>query len=463
MTATLSLAIDASQLAVDVSQLAVGAPPVDTSHRELLDGPFWTHIPAYAGVSEREFFDGSWQAKNTITSSAKLLAALGDRISPKLAADVQEGLARAPMSIRVTPYILSLIDWDRPYDDPLRVQFVPLASALVPDHPQLDLDSLHEQADSPVPGLTHRYHDKALFLALDTCPVYCRFCTRSYAVGVDTEAVEKVSLKVSNERWARAFAYVAVHPSIEDIVVSGGDAYQLRAAQIEEIGEALLAIPNVRRIRFATKGLAVMPQKVLSDAAWVDALTRIVDKGRRLRKQVAVHTHFNHPREITAITAQAMDVLVERGIIVRNQCVLQRGVNATPETMSLLVKRLSWINVQPYYVYVHDLVRGVEDLRTSVDRALALEKHVRGSTAGFNTPMFVVDLPGGGGKRDAHSYEHYDRETGISVYTAPAVKPGRLFTYFDPLRDLSLDAQRRWADPRERDGMIRAALTAARG
>jgi lysine 2,3-aminomutase len=131
--------------------------------------------------------------------------------------------------------------------------------------------------------------------------------------------------------------------------------------------------------------------------------------------------------------------------------------------MSLLVKRLSWINVQPYYVYVHDLVRGVEDLRTSVDRALALEKHVRGSTAGFNTPMFVVDLPGGGGKRDAHSYEHYDRETGISVYTAPAVKPGRLFTYFDPLRDLSLDAQRRWADPRERDGMIRAALTAARG
>lgn len=433
----------------------------DDEHRALQDGPFWRHIPAYADVSERDFLDHAWQAKNTVTSSAKLFAALGDRLSPELAQDIQEGLARAPMSIRLTPYILSLVSWDRPYDDPLRIQFVPLASRLVPDHPRLDLDSLHEQADAPLPGLTHRYRDKALFLALDTCPVYCRFCTRSYAVGVDTEAVEKVSLKVSNERWARAFAYVAAHPSIEDVVVSGGDAYQLRAAQIEEIGDALLGIPTVRRIRFATKGLAVMPQKVLSDVAWTDALTRVVEKGRRLRKQVAVHTHFNHPREITQITARAMGVLVERGAIVRNQSVLQRGVNDSPETMTLLVKRLGWINVQPYYVYVHDLVSGVEDLRTTVDAAIAIEKHVRGSTAGFNTPTFVVDTPGGGGKRDVHSYEHYDRESGISVYAAPNVKPGRAFTYFDPLRDLSPAARMRWADERERERMIRAALKAA--
>lgn len=450
MSATLSLPLESTRPA---------AP--DDEHRALVDGPFWTRIPAYAGISEREFLDHAWQGKHTITSSAKLLAALGDRISPELAADVEEGLARAPMSIRLTPYILSLIDWERPYTDPLRIQFVPLASRLVPDHPQLDLDSLHEQADAPVPGLTHRYRDKALFLALDTCPVYCRFCTRSYAVGVDTEAVEKVSLKVSNERWARAFAYVAATPSIEDIVVSGGDAYQLRATQIEEIGEALLGIPHIRRIRFATKGLAVMPQKVLSDAPWLDALTRVVEKGRRQRKQVAVHTHFNHAREITAVTAKAMDVLTERAILVRNQSVLQRGVNDSPEAMALLVRRLGWINVQPYYVYVHDLVRGVEDLRTSVGTAIRIEKHVRGSTAGFHTPTFVVDTPGGGGKRDVHSFEHYDRETGISVYAAPSVKPGRLFTYFDPLRDLPAGAQLRWADERERERMIRAALAAA--
>ena len=117
------------------------------------------------------------------------------------------------MSVRVSPYLLSLIDWQNPYEDPLRMQFIPLGSRLLPDHPHLDLDSLHERVDMPVPGLTHRYADKALFLALDTCPVYCRFCTRSYAVGIDTEEVEKFQLKVNAERWEKTFEYIARGPS----------------------------------------------------------------------------------------------------------------------------------------------------------------------------------------------------------------------------------------------------------
>jgi lysine 2,3-aminomutase len=298
-----------------------------------------------------------------------------------------------------------------------------MASRLLPDHPKLGLDSLHERADMPVAGLTHRYFDKALFLPLDTCPVYCRFCTRSYAVGIDTEEVTKFHLRVNQERWASTFAYIASRPELEDIVVSGGDAYQLRAEQITQIGEALLSIDHVRRMRYATKGPAVMPQKILTDDAWTDAVTAVVDHGRKLHKEVVLHTHFNHPNEITGITVRAMNRLFERGIVVRNQSVLQRNVNDAPETMKLLVKRLGHVHVHPYYVYVHDLVKGTEDLRTTLATALEVEKHVRGSTAGFNTPTFVVDAPGGGGKRDAHSYEHYDRTTGISVYTAPAVKP----------------------------------------
>jgi lysine 2,3-aminomutase len=147
---------------------------------------------------------------------------------------------------------------------------------------------------------------------------------------------------------------------------------------------------------------------------------------------------------------------------VRNQSVLQRRVNDTPETMTLLVKRLGHVNVQPYYVYVHDLVKGVEDLRTTLDTALLIEKHVRGSTAGFNTPTFVVDAPGGGGKRNAHSYEYYDRETGISVYTAPSVKPGELFLYFDPLDQLSETIRRRWAEPAEQEVMVQLAIARAK-
>ena len=156
---------------------------------------------------------------------------------------------------------------------------------------------------------------------------------------------------------------------------------------------------NIRRIRYATKGPAVMPMKLITDTEWVDALTSVVEAGRKLHKEVVLHTHFNHPREITAISKRGLDLLFERGIVVRNQSVLQRGVNDSAETMQLLVKRLGYCNVQPYYVYMHDLVRGVEDLRTTVQTGIDLEKQVRGTTAGFHTPTFVVDAPGGGGKR----------------------------------------------------------------
>jgi len=450
-----------TDLTVAPPSLKPPAGAEDLAHRELLGDAFWRRVPAYADVTEEQFLDHRWQAKNTITNIGKLLKAVEGLVSEAFFRDAEEGFRRAPMSVRVSPYLLSLIDWQDPYADPLRTQFVPLASHLLPDHPKLGLDSLHEQVDMPVPGLTHRYADKALFLPLDTCPVYCRFCTRSYAIGLDTAEVEKVQLRVNLERWEQTFAYIRSRPELEDIVISGGDAYQLRADQITAIGEALLAIPHVRRFRYASKGPAVMPQKILTDHEWTDALTRIVEKGRALAKEVVLHTHFNHPREITQHTKAAMDRLFARGITVRNQTVLQRRVNDDAATMGMLVKRLAYINVHPYYVYMHDLVKGVEDLRTTLQVGLDLEKQVRGLTAGFNTPTFVLDTPGGGGKRDAHSYETYDRTTGVSVYTSPAVKPGELFFYFDPIDTLPEESRRRWQIPAEQEQMIAAAAEAA--
>jgi lysine 2,3-aminomutase len=430
-------------------------------HRELKGGDFWREIPAFRNVSEAEFLDHTFQARNTVVKPKVLLDMLAGIVSEGFVQDAAEGFLRAPMSVRVSPYLLSLIDWRDPYNDPLRRQFIPLASEMLEDHPKLGLDSLAEQADSPVPGLTHRYPDKVLFLPLNTCPVYCRFCTRSYAVGPDTD-VEKLSLKVSVARWEQAFAYLRERTEVEDVVVSGGDSYTLKPDQLRMIGDNLLAIDNIRRIRIATKGPAVMPQKLLSDHEWVAALVQLVEKGRKLHKQVVLHTHFNHPNEITEITQRAMNRLFEQGVTVRNQSVLQCGVNDSIETMTLLVRRLGYVNVQPYYVYQHDLVKGTEDLRTSVRAAMNIEKAVRGSTAGFNTPTFVVDAPGGGGKRMVHSAEHYDEVTGVSVYAAPSVKAGRLFCYFDPIRTLPEEGKRRWADPAEHDKIVEEALEAAR-
>jgi lysine 2,3-aminomutase len=436
-------------------------PEPDLTHRELRGGEFWRHIPAYRDVDEEQFLDHTWQLRNSVTRIDALLETVGDLISEGFAEDVRGGLAAAPMALRISPYVVSLIDWENAESDPLRQQFLPLRTGLRGDHPELNLDSLGEQGDSPVEGLTHRYPDKALFLALDTCPVYCRYCTRSYAVGLDTEEVEKVSLSPTDRRWSQIFDYIRATPQLEDIVVSGGDTYMLRPPKLRALGETLLKIPHVRRIRFATKGPAIMPMKILTDEDWHTALLDVAEFGRSLHKEVCVHTHFSHPAEITEISRHAMNRLMGDGITVRNQAVLQRGVNDSAETMTLLARRLSHINVQPYYVYMHDLVKGVEDLRTTLQTGIDIEKEVRGTVAGFNTPLFVVDAPGGGGKRDVHSHEHYDRETGISVFTAPSIKPGRHFLYFDPIDTLSEEIQRAWRDPDQRREMKRAAVEAA--
>jgi lysine 2,3-aminomutase len=436
-------------------------PPADLAtfaYRTLREGEFWRNVPAYRDVDEATFMDHVWQGRHSVKTPEELLETIKDLVPSPFFDDARKGFKHAPMAVRVSPYMIASIDWSNAYNDPIRRQFIPIASKLLPDHPRLTLDSLHEQEDSPVTGLTHRYVDKALFLPLNTCPVYCRFCTRSYAIGPDTEDVDKAHVANAPKNWRDAFAYIASRPELEDIVISGGDTYQLAPKSLQLIGDALLDIPHVRRMRFATKGPAVMPMKILTDTAWTDALTAVVERGRTLGKEVVLHTHFNNPNEISWITQRAMAVLFERGITVRNQTVLIRGVNDDVDTMTMLVKRLEYINVHPYYVYMHDLVKGVEDLRTSIQTAIDIEKHVRGATAGFNTPTFICDAPGGGGKRDVHSFEYYDRENGIAVYTAPSVKPGQYFLYFDPIDTLAPAAQARWESPAMQERMIADAV-----
>ena len=201
--------------------------------------------------------------------------------------------------------------------------------------------------------------------------------------------------------------------------------------------------------------------KILTDEDWTDALCEMVDRGRQRSKEVCFHTHFNCTNEITDITRQAMDKLFRRGVPVRNQSVLIRGVNDDAEEMANLVKQLSWMNVQPYYVYQHDMVKGVEDLRTSLEETMEIERQVRGVTAGFNTPTFVTDVPGGGGKRDLHSFDFYDEVTGISVYRSPAVDDSKVYLYFDPIDRLPEEGRRRWADPSQHERMVKEAILAS--
>ena len=431
-------------------------------HRLFRDDPFWKDIPAWSTVDRREFADHKWQLKNSISRITELPKLLGQRIPKKeldvLMKDIVKGQERTPMNIRITPYVFSLIDWDDPYNDPLRKQFLPLGSQFLPDHYQAMSDSLSEDVDSPVPMLTRRYPDKVLFLPTTICPVYCSYCTRSRIIGGTTASVEKNTYGANKKKWRKVFDYLMNNPPIEDVVISGGDAFMLTAEQVEYIGESLLSIPHIRRIRYATKGIAIFPQKILTDDNWFKALVKIDKLGRSYNKQVVVHTHFSSTREITHWSRQAMERIFQEGIIVRNQAVLQEGVNNTVEEMVMLTRQLSYINIQPYYVYMHDMVPGCEHLRTTLGEGVELEKAVRGSTAGFNTPTFVCDLPGGGGKRHVASFEYYDKENGISLWRAPYVKPGDFFYYFDPLHKLSDEAQKRWNDPGIRKEILDSVL-----
>jgi lysine 2,3-aminomutase len=432
-------------------------PHRDLSHRDFRDDDFWRDIPAWANVTREEFADFRWQLKNSVRKIDQIAAGLGDRLPSKTLKDFRDAFRKAPMNIRISPYAFSLINWDNVAEDPLRKQFIPMASQFVSDHPFSMDDSLAEDTDSPVPYLTHRYPDKVLFLPITVCPVYCSYCTRSRLVGGASEAYEKASYGANATNFEPVFDYLVARPEIEDVVISGGDAFMLKPKQVRQIGERLLAIPNIRRIRYATKGISVLPQKILNDNEWFDAICQIHELGKSQGKQVMIHTHFSSANEITNWTKKAMEKLFAQGITIRNQAVLQRGVNDTVELMIQLVKKLSYINIEPYYVYIHDMVRGCEHLRTTLRAAVELEKAVRGITAGFNTPTFVCDLPNGGGKRHVASYEYYDEENGISVWRAPSVKPGQVFTYFDPIHELSLEAQRRWANERTSKMMVQNA------
>ncbi|KAJ3974968.1 hypothetical protein EV361DRAFT_959836 [Lentinula raphanica] len=418
--------------------------------------PYWQKLAVWKDINEVDFLDYNWQVANTVQGKDKLArflyAALPEdipydedapeslrhiRTRDMFVQDVLGGISIAPMSIRITPHIMSVIDWNKPLSDPVRRQFIPLRSTFVEDHPKLQLDSLNETGTSPTPGLVHRYHDKALFLAVSVCPVYCRFCTRSYSVGGPTEEVSKKSaFPPTRRRWERMFEYIEQTPQLSDIVVSGGDGYYIPPEHLTTITERLLAIPHIRRIRVASKGLAVCPSRILTpEDEWTKALIDASKTAKQMGKSVALHTHFNHPAEMTWVSRLAAQKLYEEGVTVRNQTVLLRGVNDDVKTMKTLIRMLADNNIIPYYVYQGDMVSGVEDLRTPLSTILEIERHIRGSIAGFATPNFVIDLPGGGGKRLAASYETYDRSTGVSTYVVPGSggSKDKVYEYHDPL------------------------------
>jgi lysine 2,3-aminomutase len=243
------------------------------------------------------------------------------------------------------------------------------------------VDPLHEDVDSPVPGLTHRYPDRVLFLVTDQCSMYCRHCTRRRMAG-ETDRPR------SQAQIDEMIAYVRNTRGVRDVLLSGGDPLTLSTNRLEYIVARLHEIPHVEIVRYGTNIPVVLPQRV------TDELLDMMKK----YQPVWINTHFNHPKEFTAESRRALARLADAGFVLGNQSVLLKGVNDCPYVMKELVQRLVHNRVRPYYLYQCDLSRGISHFRTSIGKGIEIIEHLRGHTSGFAVPQFIVDVPGGGGK-----------------------------------------------------------------
>jgi lysine 2,3-aminomutase len=329
----------------------------------------------YPNVSDSDWLDWRWQVRNRIKSVEELLKYIP--LTEKEQSDITSVLSKFRMAI--TPYYLCLIDPENP-NCPIRKQAIPSIYEMNIGENDM-LDPLAEDTDSPVPGLTHRYPDRVLFLITDMCSMYCRHCTRRRFAGQKDQ-------RMPQDRIDLAIEYIRQNPEIRDVLLSGGDALLVSDEILEDIIKRLREIDHVEVIRLGTRTPVVLPQRITED--FVNMLKKY--------HPIWLNTHFNHYDEITKESKEAMERLANAGVPLGNQSVLLRGINDSVEIMKTLVQRLAYIRVRPYYIYQCDLSLGIEHFRTPVSKGIEIIEGLRGHTSGYCVPTFVVDAPGGGGK-----------------------------------------------------------------
>lgn len=332
-------------------------------------------IELWKNVTDAQWNDWHWQVANRITDVENLKKVIN--LTPQEEKDILAVSKNFRMGI--TPYYASLMDVDDPRC-PVRMQAVPVLSENHRSDADM-LDPLHEDEDSPAPGLTHRYPDRVLFLITDQCSMYCRHCTRRRLAG-ETDGAR------SMEDIDKCIEYIRNTPVVRDVLLSGGDCLLVEDDILEYIFKKLREIPHVEIVRLGSRTPVVCPQRITDD------LVNMIKKYH----PIWLNTHFNHPKEVTPEAIEACRKMADAGIPLGNQSVLLRGVNDCPHIMRDLVHALVKSRVRPYYIYQCDLSLGIEHFRTSVSAGIEIIEGLRGHTSGYAVPTFVVDAPGGGGK-----------------------------------------------------------------
>ncbi|MEV4007758.1 lysine 2,3-aminomutase [Actinomadura sp. NPDC049753] len=436
--------------------------------RRPLAEPDWRRLPGWRDVTEAEWESAQWQRAHCVKNVRQLRRVMGDLLDERFYADLERDQAeRATMSMLLPPQMLNTMDASSTeafYADPVRRYMLPVFSDRRtdwPSHPHASRDSLHEAEMWAVEGLTHRYPTKVLAELLPTCPQYCGHCTRMDLVGNSTPNVDKHKFTIKPpDRLGAMLDYLRRSPGVRDVVVSGGDVANMPWARLESFVDSLLDIDNIRDIRLASKALMGLPQHWLQDDVRA-GMERLATKANARGVQIAIHTHVNAAQSVTPLVAKAARAMLDTGIRdVRNQGVLLRGVNDTPEALlDLSFALLDEAGILPYYLYMCDMIPSSEHWRLAVWEAQELQHAIMGYLPGFATPRIVCDVPYVG-KRWVHQLADYDRERGISYWTknyrtglelADPDALTRRYEYHDPIYTLPEEGQDWW---RQRSGAI---------
>lgn len=315
--------------------------------------------------------------RQTLRSAADLVEA---RLVP---ADRHDEIAEVASryAVALTPAVAGLIDPTNP-SDPIARQFVPSAAELERGTGEQD-DPIGDTAKSPVAGIVHRYPDRVLLKLSSVCPVYCRFCFRREMVGPGRPAT------LSNEELDAAMAYIGARNGIWEVIITGGDPFQLSPRRLDEVMARIEPIPHVRIVRFHTRVPVVAPERITD---------RLLGTLRRTEKTVYVSIHTNHARELTAAARAALRKLASAGAVLVSQTVLLKGVNDDVATLEALMRALVEARVKPYYLHHGDLAPGTAHFRTTIAEGQALVRALRGRLSGLAQPAYVIDIPGGHGK-----------------------------------------------------------------
>ncbi len=353
--------------------------------------------------------DWRWQLRNRIRDLSGLARII------RLNDDERAAVSRhaGPLPVGITPYYASLFS-ETDAAQPLRRTHIPVGDEYLRLPGEFD-DPLGEDRHAVVPGLVHRYPDRVLFLTTGFCSTYCRYCTRSRMVGGSAEYT------FSRHQWQRAIDYIAAHPQIRDVLLSGGDPLTIATDKLEWLLSRLRAIPHVEFLRLGTKVPLVLPQRV----------TRGLVRMLRRYHPLWMSLHVTHPDELTPEVAESTARLANAGIPLGSQTVLLRGINDDLDTMRTMMHALLKLRIRPYYLYQCDPISGSAHFRTPVETGLRIIEGLLGHTTGYAVPHFVIDAPGGGGKipllpkyvigRDGddlllrnfegHTYRYRDRQT----------------------------------------------------